>query len=116
MTITILVLAAAMSVRDASWLAGDWEMQRADVCIEEHWTGPSDTGLLGMSRTVRAGRTTEFEFLRIEERPDGIFYVAQPGGRPPVDFQLASTSPAELVFVNPGHADHLKRIVYRRVD
>jgi hypothetical protein len=31
-----------------------------------------------------------------------------------VDFKLASDSGAELVFVNPGKADHLKRIVYRR--
>ena len=27
---------------------------------------------------------------------------------------LASDSPSELVFVNPGHADHLKKITYRR--
>ena len=31
-----------------------------------------------------------------------------------MDFKLASDSGAELVFVNPGHADHLERIVYRR--
>jgi hypothetical protein len=31
-----------------------------------------------------------------------------------VDFKLASELGPELVFVNPGHADHLKRIVYRR--
>jgi hypothetical protein len=67
-----------------------------------------------LSRTVAGGRTTSFEFVRIEARPDGIFYVAQPGGRPPVDFRLASESPNELVFVNPGHADHLKKIIYRR--
>lgn len=114
MTITFLVLAAAFGVRDAAWLAGDWQMTRGDVCIEEHWTGPSDSGLLGMSRTVQGQRTTDFEFVRIEARADGIFYVAQPGGRPPVDFKLASASDDELVFVNPGHADHLRRIVYRR--
>ncbi len=48
--------------------------------------------LVGMSRTVAAGRTTSFEFMRIEARADGIYYVAQPGGRPPVDFKLASES------------------------
>ena len=45
-----------------------------------------------MSRTVAGGRTTSFEFMRIEARADGIYYVAQPGGRPPVDFKLASES------------------------
>jgi hypothetical protein len=67
-----------------------------------------------MSRTVVGGRTTSFEFVRIEARADGIFYVAQPGGKPPVDFKLASESGAELVFVNPGHADRLKKVIYRR--
>ena len=52
--------------------------------------------------------------MRIEARSDGIFYVAQPSGRPPVDFKLASDSPTELIFVNPGHADHLKKVIYRR--
>jgi len=70
--------------------------------------------LVGMSRTVAGGRTTAFEFMRIEARPDGIYYVAQPGGRPPVDFKLASESAAELIFVNPGHADRLKKVIYRR--
>jgi len=27
---------------------------------------------------------------------------------------VSSENAAQLVFVNPGHADHLKRIVYRR--
>ena len=52
--------------------------------------------------------------MRIEARADGVFYVAQPGGKPPVDFKLASDTASELVFVNPGHADHLKRVVYKR--
>jgi hypothetical protein len=70
--------------------------------------------MLGVSRTVKKGDTVAFEFLRIEARADGIYYVAQPGGRPPVDFKLSSDNASELVFLNPGHADHLKRIIYRR--
>ena len=30
-----------------------------------------------------------FEFLRIEFRADGVFYVAQPGGRPKTEFKLS---------------------------
>ena len=103
----------ALSLADIGWLAGNWEMSAGARCIEEHWTAPSSNLLVGMSRTVEGGRTTSFEFVRIEARVDGIYYVAQPGGRPPVDFKLASDVASELVFVNPGHADHLKRIVYR---
>jgi len=96
------------------WLAGDWEMTSGQQCIEEHWTRPSANMLVGMSRTVAGGKTVSFEFLRIEARPDGIYYVPQQGGRPPVDFKLAGIPGPNLVFENPGHADHLKRILYTR--
>jgi hypothetical protein len=110
----ILEWVLAVTLKDFAWLAGAWQMSSPGQCVEEQWTAPTDNLLVGMSRTVTGGRTTSFEFMRIEARPDGIFYVAQPGGRPPVDFKLASESAAELVFVNPGHADHLKRVIYRR--
>ncbi|HEY0384195.1 MAG TPA: DUF6265 family protein [Candidatus Elarobacter sp.] len=110
----LVALALGFALADTTWLTGDWVMTSGDRCIEEHWTAPSANGQLGMSRTVKGGRTVEFEFLRIETRADGTFYVAQPGGRPPVDFKLISDTPSELVFVNPGHADHLARIMYRR--
>jgi hypothetical protein len=97
-----------------AWMAGDWEMTREGACVEERWTRPAGDMLIGMSRTVKDGRTTSFEFMRVVSRADGIYFVAQPGGRPPVDFKLASASASEAVFVNPGHSDHLKRIVYRR--
>jgi len=55
------------------------------ACIEERWMPPANDMLIGMSRTVQDGRTTSFEFMRIVLRGDGIYFVAQPGGRPPVD-------------------------------
>ena len=97
-----------------AWMAGEWQMTRDAACIEERWMPPANDMQIGMSRTVQNGRTTSFEFMRIVARPDGIYFVAQPGGRPPVDFKLQAASNSEAVFVNPGHADHLKRIVYRR--
>ena len=112
--VTIAAVLALGSMKDLSWMAGSWELQDGAACTEEYWTLPSNDALIGMSRTVRDGRTLSFEFLRIEARADGIYYVAQPNGRPPVDFRLASDAADELIFVNPGHADHLKRIIYRR--
>ncbi len=107
-------IALALTLYDLAWLSGDWQLTSGTQCVEEHWTAPSSNMLVGTSRTVEGGRTVAFEFIRIEARADGVFYVAQPNGRPPVDFKLASEPGPELVFVNPGHADHLKRIVYRR--
>jgi len=107
-------IALALTLQDLTWLAGGWQLAKGARCIEEHWTRPSSNMLIGASRTVEGGRTVAFEFLRIEARADGIYYVAQPGGRPPVDFKLSTDNASELVFLNPGHADHLKRIIYRR--
>lgn len=112
--LAMVAFAAGVTLADTSWLAGDWYMTAGSQCIEEHWTAPASNALVGMSRTVKDGKMVEFEFLRIEARRDGIYYVAQPGGRPPVDFKLSSGTDSELVFVNPGHPDHLDRIVYRR--
>jgi hypothetical protein len=107
-------LDAAPSISSLAWLAGGWETDDRGRYVEEHWTRPAGGTMLGMSRTVRGDKTVAFEFIRLESRSDGIFYVAQPQGRPPVDFKLASLQDQEATFVNPGNQDHLKEIVYRK--
>jgi hypothetical protein len=102
------------SLDTLGWMAGGWVMMHDGTCTEERWTRPADDSLVGLSRTVANGRTKSFEFMRIEMRSEAVFFVAQPAGRPPVDFKLASSTGSEIVFVNPGNDDHLKRIVYRR--
>jgi hypothetical protein len=111
---TAWMLLAAASLKALAWMAGSWELREGSSCTEEYWTQPTDDTLIGLSRTVKDGQTRSFEFMRIEARADGVYYVAQPSGRPPVDFKLSTEPGPELTFVNPGHADHLKRIVYRR--
>lgn len=74
--------------------------------------------MLGMSRTVagvRAGvRTVEFEYLRLEQRKDGIYYVAHPKARcPGTAFKLTRLATNEAVFENPLH-DFPKRVIYRK--
>ena len=70
--------------------------------------------MLGMSRTVAGEKTVEFEYLRIEQRADGLYYVAYPQARcPGTDFKLTRASATEAVFENPQH-DFPKRIIYRK--
>lgn len=107
-------LDSAASISGLAWFAGSWETDDHGRYVEEHWTRLAGGTMLGMSRTVREGKTIAFEFIRLESRPDGIFYVAQPQGRPPVDFKLAELQGQEATFVNPAHGDHLKKIVYRK--
>ena len=70
--------------------------------------------MMGMSRTVGGEKTVEFEYLRIEQRTDGIYYVAHPKAQcPGTDFKLTRVSSSEAFFENPEH-DFPKRIIYRR--
>lgn len=105
---------AAPTISDLNWLAGDWQTTGARSQTDEHWTAAAGGSMLGLSRTVAAGRIYEFEYLRIEQRPDGIYYVAHPKARcPGTDFKLSRMTSTEVVFENPAH-DFPKRITYRK--
>jgi hypothetical protein len=56
-------------IEDASWLAGCWSMGRTDDSTGEHWLAPAGGAMLGLSRTVRAGKMTDYEHRKA---PDGI--------------------------------------------
>ena len=103
------------SISDLSWMSGDWQSPAGGRSqVEEHWTKPAGASMMGMSRTVVGEKTAEFEYLRIEQRTDGIYYVAHPKARcPGTDFKLTRSSASEAVFENPQH-DFPKRIIYRR--
>lgn len=105
---------AAPTIADLNWLAGDWQTTGARSQTDEHWTSAAGGSMLGLSRTVAGGRTHEFEYLRIEQRAEGIYYVAHPKARcPGTDFKLTSLTATEVVFENPAH-DFPKRISYRK--
>jgi hypothetical protein len=103
------------TIADLSWIAGDWQTAAGGrVQIEEHWTRVAGGSMMGMSRTVAGEKTVEFEYLRIEQRADEIYYVAHPKARcPGTDFKLTRSSATEAVFENPQH-DFPKRIIYRK--
>jgi hypothetical protein len=97
-----------------SWMAGCWEQQNdaRKMVISEQWMAPAGDSMIGMSRTVRDGKTTGYEFLRIVERADGIFYIARPSqNKDETEFRLTGASAKRAEFVNPEH-DFPQRIVY----
>jgi hypothetical protein len=111
----ILLTTQTTTLADLSWIAGAWETAPGGKRqIEEHWTMAAGATMMGMSRTVAGEKTVEFEYLRIEQRADGIYYVAHPKARcPATDFKLTRASANEAVFENPQH-DFPKRIIYRK--
>lgn len=97
---------------DFRWLAGQWSGNVGGAKADEQWMAPAGGALLGAGRVVAGGKMVQFEFLRIEQRGSDIYYVAQPYGRPPVDFKLTRYEPNLAVFENPAH-DHPKIITYK---
>jgi Domain of unknown function (DUF6265) len=119
---TIVILWAAFSapatgqpqVTTASlaFLTGCWKFEAKGRVVEEHWMAPSGGSLIGISRTVVNGKTSEFEFLQIRDLPAGLTYIAKPSSQAEARFVATSASPEEIVFENPAH-DFPQRIRYR---
>jgi hypothetical protein len=77
------------------------------------WMKPAGTSMLGVGRTVKDGRTTDFEFMRIEQRADGIYYVARPrANTTETAFKLKTAAGTEFTFENAEH-DFPQRIIYK---
>ena len=115
LALTIKASAQTPTLADISWMAGAWQTAAGGKRqVEEHWMQVAGASMMGMGRTVAGDKTVEFEYLRIEQRADGIYYVAHPQARcPQTDFKLTRASATEAVFENPQH-DFPKRIIYRK--
>ncbi len=106
--------APAHRIEDLAWMAGDWQTAPGRAQSEEHWTQPAGGTMMGVGRTIAGGKTIFYEYLRIEQRAGGIYYVAHPKARHPgTDFKLTRVNGHEAVFENPAH-DFPKKITYRK--
>jgi hypothetical protein len=100
---------AAARIAQIGWLSGVWVAASGS---EERWTPPAGGSMLGVSRTLRKGVMSAFEFLCITERAGGLVYQAMPNGRSPAtDFMLTAIDASSATFENPAH-DFPKKIRY----
>jgi hypothetical protein len=102
-----------LTVERVGWLQGCWRSTRGDATIEEQWMAPRGGSMLGMGRTVRGGKTVEYELVLIAERDGRLAYEAHPSGQPPATFLSTTVSEASIVFENPQH-DFPQQVGYRR--
>ena len=93
-------------------LEGTWREVQGSAVIDEVWTNNKGNVIVGVSRTVD-GLSNGFEFMRIENRKEGVIFIAQPGGENGAGFLLTAHDANRLVFSNPAH-DFPQRIEYRR--
>lgn len=111
----VAVRSQTASVDTLGWMVGCWELNvpQRQMTIAEHWMKPSGGTMIGMSRTVRGGKTMGFEFIRIVTTESGIDYVAKPSSsKDETAFKLVKASATEVVFENLAH-DFPQRIIYR---
>ena len=100
----------APDLDDLSFLSGAWGV---DGTVVEYWLPPLRGLMVGVNRAPEGTDTPFFEFLLIEQRADGIYYVASPRGTGTTAFRLTQVSDGYAVFENPEH-DFPQKIVYRR--
>ena len=113
LTLLVSSASAAPGPDGLGWLSGRWCTTGDEPKIEEHWLPHRGDMLLGVNRTLKGGRTTSFEFLRIVLVDGQATYVAQPGGGPPTPFTRTEGGVNWVRFENRAH-DFPQRIEYRR--
>lgn len=100
-----------IKISDLSRLAGIWFSQTETTETEELWQSPKAGMMLGLNRTVSRNGNTAFEFLRIYENENMVYYAACPNGRFTTIFELVEHSNNQLVFENPEN-DFPQKIIY----
>lgn len=104
--------ASAATIDDLAWLKGAWEFERNGRVVREEWMPPAGGTMLGMSRTVKAGKTVAHEFLLLRTNEQGdANYVASPSGQATTEFKLVNSDARSVVFENKAH-DFPQRIGY----
>lgn len=116
----VLALIAISPVRagqldSLSWLTGCWDNPQGEAGSGEYWLPLAGGTMLGIGKTVRNGKTVEYEFLRLHADAEGrAVYTATPSGQQETSFIASRIGEATATFENPSH-DFPQRITYTKV-
>lgn len=105
-----------MSIDSLKFMQGSWAAERGSGVSEETWTAPAGKTMLGVSRTIREGRTSFTEFMLIEEVEGRLkLSICQKLGGPSITLKAGKVSDSEIVF-EPVDDPNKATITYRLVD
>jgi hypothetical protein len=104
-----------LKLEDVSWLSGCWKAKEGSPDDTfEIWTKVVGNMMLGIGTSVKNGKVTSHEHMRIEALDNGdLVFSAKPSDKDEKSFTLASTNERNLVFENPKY-DFPQRVIYRR--
>jgi hypothetical protein len=113
--------AAEEPLASLAWLDGCWRGSVNQRDFREQWMPLRGGMLLGVSQLVMDGKTQGYEYLRLESRPDGVYYVATPSGAKEDAFKFVGKTidtqgdrGDELFAFERSAQEFPQRIVYRR--
>jgi hypothetical protein len=118
--LTLLVLVAPEpsqppSLEALRFMTGCWRgPSGGGAILEEYYTAPAANLMLGVSRYLRDGKVTDYEFTSIEQRDSDLVITPRPKDQSPASFRLRRLGDKEVVWANPEH-DFPQVISYRRV-
>jgi hypothetical protein len=105
--------AAESDITALAWMAGCWAPEKGEPGSVEHWLPPAGGTMLGVSRTVKNGRTLEFEFMQLRVNAEGkLVFIALPSGQKAATFVASSVGKDSVTFENPQH-DFPQKVSYR---
>ena len=109
-----LAQSKSYSLDKLGFMAGCWESSGSkDRVGSEQWMKPAGGMMMGMGRTVSGGKAVDYEFMRIEQRGEDVFFIAQPkANAAETPFKLIRLDENGAVFENPEH-DFPQRVIYR---
>jgi Domain of unknown function (DUF6265) len=105
----------SQSITELTWLSGCWASETAEAGSIESWLSPAGGTLLGVSRTVKGGKTVAYEFMQIRALDNGtLAFIAKPSNQSEATFPLLRAAKHEVIFENKAH-DFPQRVSYRLV-
>jgi hypothetical protein len=115
--VTAAPVTPTSALEQLGWLHGCWDGKVNQRDFREEWLPLRGDMMIGVSHTVSQGKTQDFEYLRLELRPEGVFYVAVPSGKKETSFRFSGkTQDGDreiFTFENPVD-EFPQRIIYRR--
>ena len=106
---------ASPGLTQLAWLEGCWRGSVNQREFREHWLPLRGNLLVGASQTVMDDKTLDYEYMRIEPRADGVYYVTA-AQQKELEYRLTGVEKDEgavtFTFANPA-VEFPQKIIYR---